>query len=171
MKVFSVFGVSDSGKTTTVEAIIAELIRRGFTVGSIKDIHFQGFSMDREGTDTWRHKEAGAQLVTARGLYETDILFKGRLSLKRLLEIYDQDFVVLEGANNFSGPGIISAHSEDEIDLRMRHNIFALVGKISKELSEYKGLPVLDGRKDIVKLVDLIEESVPEWTGQKEWIK
>jgi molybdopterin-guanine dinucleotide biosynthesis protein B len=171
MKVFSIFGVSDSGKTTTVEFIIAELIRRDFSVGSIKDIHFQDFNMDQEGTDTWRHKEAGAQLVTARGLHETDILFKGRLSLKRLLDIYDQDFVVLEGANNFFGPGIISAHNEHEIDIRMRHNIFALVGKVSRELGEYKGIPVLDGREDIVKLVDLIEENVPEWTGQKEWIE
>jgi molybdopterin-guanine dinucleotide biosynthesis protein B len=169
MKVFSVFGVSDSGKTTTVEAIIGELVKRGFSVGTIKDIHFQDFAMDQQGTDTWRHKEAGAEMVTARGLRETDILFNARLPLGKLLEFYDQDFVVLEGANNFLGPGIISACQEHEIEYRMRDNIFALVGKISEKLSEYKGLPVLDGRKDAVKLVDLIEENVPEWTGQKPW--
>lgn len=169
MKVFSIFGVSDSGKTTSVEAIISELRRRNYSVGSVKDIHFQQFAMDQEGTDTWRHKEAGAQLVTARGLYETDVLFPFRLTLKKLLGLYDQDFVVLEGANNFLGPGIISAHNEEEIDHRMRDTIFALVGTVAEKINEYQGLPVIDARKDVERLVDLIEKNVPEWTGQPEW--
>jgi molybdopterin-guanine dinucleotide biosynthesis protein B len=48
------------------EAIIAELRRRNYRVGSVKDIHFEGFALDQEGTNTHRHKMAGAELVTAR---------------------------------------------------------------------------------------------------------
>lgn len=169
MKVFSIFGVSNSGKTTSVEEIISELKRRNYSVGSVKDIHFQQFAIDEEGTDTWRHKQAGAQLVTARGLYETDVLFPFRLTLRKLLTLYDQDFVVLEGGNNFRGPGIISAHNEEEIGERLRNNIFAVVGTVSEKINEYRGLPVLDARKDIERLVDLIEEKVPQWAGQREW--
>ena len=171
MKVFSVFGISNSGKTTTVEAIIEELCRRGYSVGSIKDIHFQDFAIDEAGTDTWRHRHAGSQLVTARGLYETDVLFPFRLSLEKLLRLYDQDYVVLEGANNFLGPAIISAHTEEEIDLRLRDTVFAVAGRISVKLAEYKGLPVYDARKHVSDLVNLIEEKVPEWTGRKDWFK
>ncbi|MDD4583944.1 MAG: molybdopterin-guanine dinucleotide biosynthesis protein MobB [Eubacteriales bacterium] len=163
MKVFSVFGCSDSGKTSSVERIIAELCRRKYSVGSIKDIHFRDFAIDREGTDTQRHKLAGSQLVTARGLYETDVLFQSRLSLREVLRFYDQDFVVLEGENNFEGPGIISAYTEHEIEERMRETVFAVVGRISDRISEYKGLPVINALKDVAKLVDLIEEKVPEW--------
>lgn len=51
-------------------------------MGSVKDIHFEGFSIDSAGTNTDRHKKADSQLVTARGLYETDILFQGRLPVE-----------------------------------------------------------------------------------------
>ncbi len=39
MKVFSVFGITQSGKTTTIEKIITELRKRRFTVGSVKKIY------------------------------------------------------------------------------------------------------------------------------------
>jgi molybdopterin-guanine dinucleotide biosynthesis protein B len=57
--IVSVVGRSNSGKTTLLEKLIAELKQRGFCVGTIKhDIH--GFEMDRPGKDSWRHKQAGA---------------------------------------------------------------------------------------------------------------
>jgi len=169
MKVFSIIGVSKSGKTTTVEAVIAELRHRNYTVGSVKDIHFEGFAMDQEGTNTHRHRMAGAQLVTARGLYETDVMFQNRLSLAEILKFYDQDFVVLEGALDFKGPGIISACSPEEIDERRGANIFAVVGQISNRLTEYKGLPVINAMTDASRLVDLIEQAVPPWTDPPQW--
>lgn len=171
MKVFSIIGISKSGKTTTAEAVIAELRRRNYTVGSVKDIHFEGFAMDQEGTNTHRHKMAGAELVTARGLYETDVMFQSRMPLVEILKFYDQDFVVLEGAHDFKGPGIISAHTEQEIDERRRDTVFAIVGQISNRLTEYKGLPVINAMTDASKLVDLIEMAVPHWTGQPRWLR
>ena len=41
MKVFSVIGISKSGKTTTIENIIKELRKRNYSVGSVKEIHFE----------------------------------------------------------------------------------------------------------------------------------
>ncbi|HCF50628.1 MAG TPA: molybdopterin-guanine dinucleotide biosynthesis protein B [Syntrophomonas sp.] len=165
MKVLSIIGPSKSGKTTTIEAIIPELRRRGYSVGSVKDIHFQGFAMDEEGTNTHRHKMAGSQLVTARGLYETDVMFPQRLSLERILSFYDHDFVLLEGAYDFLGPGIIAAHSESEIEERLRPEIFAVSGQISHHLAEYKGLPVINAVTAAARLADLIEAMVTDWSG------
>src|SRR5689334_20561515 len=55
-------GASNSGKTTFLEKLIAELTRRGYRVGTVKhDAH--GFEMDREGKDTWRHRQAGAATI------------------------------------------------------------------------------------------------------------
>ena len=59
MKVFSVFGITKSGKTTTIENIIAELRKRRYSVGSVKEIHFEIFAIDTEGTNADRHKKDG----------------------------------------------------------------------------------------------------------------
>ncbi len=170
MKVFSITGVSGSGKTTTVEMVAAELRRRSYTVGSVKDIHFAGFAMDQAGTNTYRHKAAGSQLVTARGLYETDVLFQTRLSLVEILHFYDHDFVILEGTLDFYGPGIIAARNEAEIKLRMRAGVFAIAGQIANRLIVYKDLPVISALTAVAKLVDLIETAVVPWSGQPEWM-
>ena len=41
MKVIKVQGTTKTGKTTTVEAVIRELRHRGYTVGSVKKIHYE----------------------------------------------------------------------------------------------------------------------------------
>ena len=116
MRIFSVFGITKSGKTTTVENLIRELRRRRYTVGSIKDIHFEEFAIDTEGTNTYRHKAAGSALVTARGVFETDFLFPEPLSLERILSFYDHDFVIMEGVDDTCAPKIITAHNTAEVD-------------------------------------------------------
>lgn len=58
----SFVGTSGCGKTTLIVKVISELKRRGYRVSTIKhDAH--DFQMDKEGKDTWRHKEAGASAV------------------------------------------------------------------------------------------------------------
>jgi molybdopterin-guanine dinucleotide biosynthesis protein B len=160
MRVFSVFGISKSGKTTTIEEIIKELRRRRYTVGSVKEIHFESFAIDQEGTNTDRHKKAGSQLVTARGLYETDVLFQSRLPVSDLLRFYDHDFVVLEGVDDYNVPKIICAHSTEEIDQRLDPTVFAIAGVISKDMKKHGGLPVFNALTDIKELVDCVEEKV-----------
>ena len=60
--IISVVGKSDSGKTTLIEKLVPELTRRGYRVATVKhDMH--GFEVDREGKDSWRHKQAGATTV------------------------------------------------------------------------------------------------------------
>jgi molybdopterin-guanine dinucleotide biosynthesis protein B len=168
MKVFSVFGYSKSGKTTTIERLIAELIRRGYSVGTVKDIHFEKFTIEKEGTNTDRHSKAGAELVTARGLYETDILFKERLSMPQILKYYTQDYVILEGVTDFEVPKILCASSTEEIAERISHDVFALSGVISNEISAYKDFPVINAVNNIRELTDLVENVVKDLGLQNE---
>ena len=51
MKVLSVAGFHHTGKTTLAVNIITELKNRGFKVQSIKDIHSQKFTMEKEGSN------------------------------------------------------------------------------------------------------------------------
>lgn len=60
--VISIVGCSNCGKTTYLEKVIREFKDRGYRVATIKhDVH--GFEMDKPGKDTWRHAQAGADVV------------------------------------------------------------------------------------------------------------
>ncbi|CCQ97561.1 Molybdopterin-guanine dinucleotide biosynthesis protein [[Clostridium] ultunense Esp] len=171
MKVFSVVGITESGKTTTIENIIKELRKRKYSVGSVKEIHFEQFAIDTEGSNTYRHKEAGSQLVTARGYYETDILFQERLSMDEILKFYNHDFVILEGVTDANVPKIITAHNEKEILERLDDMVFAISGKLSNTLEEFEGLPVINAMDNAERLVDLIEEKVFDKLSVKSKVK
>ncbi len=160
MKVFTVVGITRSGKTTTIERIIAELKRRRYSVGSVKDIHFEEFALDTEGTNTDRHYRAGAEPVTARGLYETDFLCKERLDVPEILSFYDRDWVGLEGVEDYPVPRIVTAHDEEEIEQKLTDTTFAISGRVAGWIDSYRGLPVLDATRDVQDLVDLIEDKV-----------
>lgn len=169
MRVISVIGITKSGKTTTIENIIKELKKRKYTVGSVKEIHYENFQIDTEGTNTYRHKEAGSELVTARGYYETDILFQEKLSLDKILSFYQQDFVILEGVSDRRVPKIITAHDIQGIEMKMDDTAFAISGVISEEISEYKNLPAINSLNNVEDLVDLIEEKTQEQVCKKEY--
>jgi len=165
MKVFCVVGVSKSGKTTTIERIIGELLRRGYSVGSIKDIHAETFSLDTPGKNTWRHKAAGSEMVAARGLFETDIMIPKRLDITELLKWFDQDFVIIEGGREEKFPKILTASCAGEIEKRRDDSVFAISGVISAQNID-AGLPVINALKDIEKLADLIELKAQEFKGE-----
>ena len=53
MRTVMIKGFSKTGKTTTVTSLVSELRRRGYTVGTVKDIHFEGYEADTPNTDTY----------------------------------------------------------------------------------------------------------------------
>lgn len=162
MKVIKVQGISKTGKTTTVAAIIKELKRRGYSVGSVKEIHFESFTMEKEGSNTDIHKKAGANPVTARGLSETDVMFDSTLDTERLMDFYNEDYLVIEGKCDANCPVIVTGRTTDQVDEQITELTIAVSGVISNDITEYKGLPVINGVTDIERLVSLIEEKTPE---------
>lgn len=59
----AVVGRKNSGKTTLVVALVAELKRRGLRVATLKHGH-HAFEFDQPGRDSWRHvHEGGAEAV------------------------------------------------------------------------------------------------------------
>lgn len=58
-RVFGITGWKNSGKTTLTERLVAEFVRRGFTVSTVKHAH-HSFDIDKEGADSFRHRQAGA---------------------------------------------------------------------------------------------------------------
>jgi molybdopterin-guanine dinucleotide biosynthesis protein B len=139
MKVIAVSGTKNTGKTTLVTKIVAELVNRGFSVGTIKHTHH---TFDLEGKDTWKHREAGAEIVVGSG-DETFLTVNENMDLDRLLSmvkfIKDLDFVVLESFKHSRYAKIVTSDIEDEFTIT-KVNAFEM------------------GENDIKSLVDLIEE-------------
>ncbi len=107
--IISVVGKSDSGKTLFLEKIIPALKSRGLKVGTIKhDVH--GFDIDKPGKDTWRHKEAGANLVLISSPYKIALIkdVDEDKELDELQELYvkDVDLILTEGYKSGDKPKI-----------------------------------------------------------------
>lgn len=62
MRHYGIIGWKNAGKTGLVERLVAEITGRGLTVSTLKHTH-HAVDLDRPGTDTHRHREAGASEV------------------------------------------------------------------------------------------------------------
>jgi molybdopterin-guanine dinucleotide biosynthesis protein MobB len=71
----SIVGRHNSGKTTLIVQLIAELTARGYDVGSAKHHSHVGFQIDVPGKDSYRHRAAGAT--------ETVIAAPGQIAMVR----------------------------------------------------------------------------------------
>lgn len=111
MKIASIVGKKNTGKTSLTVKVISELTKRGYNVASIKHSH-HSIEMDKENTDTWKHKQAGANLVVGVG---STTFFNARKEhdLNRILYMLkhfdDFDFVIIEGYKSYNYPKIITS--------------------------------------------------------------
>ncbi|MBY6139837.1 molybdopterin-guanine dinucleotide biosynthesis protein B [Leisingera daeponensis] len=62
MKIYGVTGWKNNGKTGLMERLVAEFCTRGLTVSTIKHAHHAA-DVDQPGTDSYRHRQAGASEV------------------------------------------------------------------------------------------------------------
>jgi molybdopterin-guanine dinucleotide biosynthesis protein B len=111
MKIVSIVGKKNTGKTSLTVKVIEELTKRGYNVASIKHSH-HSIEMDKENTDTWKHKQAGANLVVGVG---STTFFNARqeMDLNRILFLIKHmdnfDFVIIEGYKSYNYPKIITS--------------------------------------------------------------
>ncbi len=160
MKVLSVAGYHHTGKTTAVVNIISELKKRRYKVVSIKDIHAENFTMEKVGSNTWKHWEASDDVVFARSLRETYQIWHQRLELNEMLSHLNADYVVVEGMRSAALPRIICAKNTNQLKETVDGTVFCISGIYADSHSDYNNLPVFSARNRIDKIVDLIEEKV-----------
>ena len=156
--VISIVGKSDVGKTTLLEKIIRELKRRGYRVGTVKH-HVHWFEIDLPGKDTWRHAEAGSDVVM--------IAAPNRLAMIRRLEselsiddiagmMQGVDIIFPEGYKRGDKPKIEVSRADRGRELICnREELLALA--TDQQHPEMEGVPRFD-LDDALGLVDMIEE-------------
>lgn len=156
--IVSIVGTSDSGKTTLIEKLVPELVRRGYRVATIKhDVH--GFEVDREGKDSWRHKQAGAHTVVISSPKKLaiirDVDHDADLVELRDKYVQDVDIILSEGFKRNLQPKIEVFRKEMQRELlcTREENLLALATNQAFDI----GVPCF-GLDDAPGLVDLIEE-------------
>jgi len=97
-RVFGVVGWKNAGKTTLVEKLVAELVRRGLRVNTIKHGHHD-LDVDQPGRDSYRHRAAGATEVAVVGGHRYAIMREQEepTLAEVLARLAPADLVLIEG--------------------------------------------------------------------------
>jgi molybdopterin-guanine dinucleotide biosynthesis protein MobB len=171
MIVVSLVGLKKCGKTTVAEALIREFKSRGYKVGGVKVMHHASMTIDTEAKDTWRQKEAGADLVVS--LSKSELGYIERLekpaSLVDALRIIpeDTDILICEGLTD-TAPEILRIVLAERPELLPEtfevrghgENVIALSGIMANETRVHPDYPVFNctEEEDTGRLADLILE-------------
>ncbi len=148
----AVVGFKDAGKTRVVEALVAELTRRGHRVGTLKHTA-EDAPFDRQGTDTWRHAEAGAVASAILSEKRTAIFLKRAMNIQRAADaLGDVDFIVIEGFKTLDiAPRIIVPRNPAEVEKLKTGLEIAIVD------NPRKGEPASVSVEEGAKLADIVE--------------
>jgi len=174
-KLLAVVGTKKSGKTTVVEHIVSRLTRKGFRIGSIKHIHHPDFTIDSEGTDTWRHAKTGSGIVAALSKNETTLIIKDGLEstlppAPSFMMNQGHDMNVIEGLHSSIGQRtdifkVITAHDPEDLKERINNTvppIVAISGVVAEKANSLpdNNVSVINAMTDSAKLIEKIENEV-----------
>jgi molybdopterin-guanine dinucleotide biosynthesis protein MobB len=121
MRLYGITGWKNSGKTTLVERLVAEITGRGLSVSTLKHAH-HAFDVDQPGKDSFRHREAGARQVLvashARWALMTELRDGPEPTLADLVaQLAPVDLVLVEGYKRDRHPKIEVRRAETAQDL------------------------------------------------------
>lgn len=156
--IVSIVGRSQSGKTTLIEKLIPELVRRGYRVGTIKHTH-HSVEIDQPGKDSARHRAAGAAAVMLASKASIALVKSGcGDGLDELAGYFqDVDILITEGYKRERRPKIEVVRSARGAELMCAGDPFLVA--IASDMPIPGPLPVfrLD---DPAGIVDFIERRI-----------
>ena len=146
--VFGVVGWKNSGKTTLVVRLVAELTGRGYRVSTLKHAH-HAFDVDQEGTDSFRHRQAGASEVALvsgrRWALMHELRDDSEPSMTNMLDrLSPCDIVLVEGYKRESHPKIEVRRSDSVTGDWLAPNDPQIVAIASDHATDSGGLPRFD---------------------------
>lgn len=155
--VFSIVASNSKvGKTTVICNIIKELKSRGYRVCTIKhDVH--GFDIDHPGKDTWKHAQAGADMVVISSAQKFAMIEKvdEEYTLDEVINrINNVDIIITEGYKQENKPKLEIYRKERVNEIYSTDkDLFAIITDtpIRKEKPQFSFA-------DINNVVDLIED-------------
>jgi len=154
-----IVGYKKVGKTTLIEKLIPELSRRGYRVGTIKHHHSDvPVSFDTAGTDSSRHRQAGAIAVALASPTEIAFFWNSEtsISLNQIVSrLGAMDIVLVEGFHQEARNKIEVLETTNEPLCKNDRHLLAFVTSSPRST----GVPAF-APSNIKALVDLIEHQV-----------
>ncbi len=167
MKIIAVIGEGRrSGKTVTIEHLVKEFKRDGLRVGTVKRIHHEDFSIDTKKKDTWRHAEAGADVVVSSAPHEIAAIKRtesgGFEDVLKLLEKEGLDVIIVEGSPGINVPKIFAGRDAKTTKRLLDEMGGEILCVSTLHPKEYDGrdfnVPLLHPEKDVKRIVGLVRE-------------
>lgn len=143
--IISIVGQSGVGKTTLIEKLILELLKRGYQVAAVKHVPHD-FDIDYEGKDTWRYAKAGACTVIISSKRKMALIkhVDEEIRPDKLGDLYleDVDIIIAEGYKKEKIPKIEVFRKMCQEGLLCGKDdfLFAVASDVTLDLD----LPVLD---------------------------
>jgi molybdopterin-guanine dinucleotide biosynthesis protein B len=149
--VISFIGWHNSGKTTLIERLIPLLREKGLRVAVLKsDGH--DFQMDREGKDTWRFTQAGADAVAIANSRHAAVLINRPVDFEALCSLVSgADLILAEGWNVPGVPQIEVLRGRTDLRAAEPDKLLAVVTDEDVPLS-VRRIP-LDAVSEVAELV------------------
>jgi len=154
----AVVGFKAAGKTRVVEALVSELTRRGYRVGTLKHTA-DDQPFDKAGTDTWRHAEAGAVSSAILSDKRTAIFLKRAMNLQRAADALGEvDFIVMEGFKTLDvAPRILVLRRPDEV-VKLSTGLEIAAVEVDGKACGVAGIPTLP-LSDSFALANIVEKN------------
>jgi molybdopterin-guanine dinucleotide biosynthesis protein B len=140
--IIGITGVKNSGKTTLMEKLIQTLSARGLKVASIKhDAH--RFIADTPGTDSFRHKAAGAFASVIFDREKFLLVKDGSFDIPDILSFFNEvDIVLVEGAKETPYPKIeVLRKGNSKVPITPTNQLIALMTDTEYQVD---GVPSID---------------------------
>jgi molybdopterin-guanine dinucleotide biosynthesis adapter protein len=154
--VFGITGWKNAGKTTLTERLVAEFVRRGWRIATVKHAHHAA-DIDKPDTDSFRHRAAGAtEVALVTGQRYAIMREQEEAGLVEVLaRLSPADLVLVEGFKRDPHPKIeVRADDTRPMDVAA-HNIVA----IASDRRPAADLPWF-ARNDIGDIADFIARSI-----------
>ena len=163
MKIIHVIGHSKSGKTTLVTGLIRYFRSKELSVGSIKSIHREDYSVDKEGGNSFLHRKAGASPVCTITSQDIAFFFEPDLSFDSIIKIFESlntKILIIEGMKESAKECVVCAKDiKDAEALAEGKKVILFSGVLSSVFEgEIKGIPVLHTKEQIDEIGGILQE-------------
>jgi molybdopterin-guanine dinucleotide biosynthesis adapter protein len=157
--VFGVTGWKNSGKTTLVVKLVAEFTRRSWRVSTVKHAH-HAFDIDVPGTDSFRHREAGASEVMIVSGHRWALMHElgGETEpplTEALARLSPCDLILVEGYKREGHPKIEARRREAKHSEPLAPRDPSIVAVAADHAAETGGLPAF-ALDDVQGIADFI---------------
>lgn len=161
-RIFGITGWKNSGKTTLTEKLVAELTARGRRVSTVKHAHHD-FDIDKEGADSFRHRQAGAVEVAIVSGRRWALMHELRGDAEPTLDailarLEPADIVLVEGYKRESHQKIETRRLGAKDSTPLSQNDSHIVAVAADHPQPGEKLPVFD-IDDVAAIADFIERT------------